>query len=374
MRYLDFPHQVRDPDDSTSLIDKLRKFSHATQDDVRRHLPPCTGASVVSFPHCCPAMTFNVPGDIKDTVQTLTQLGPTRLSQNWEGRHAGVIADPAGQKAKVDRNRLCREHGQCLCKGEGWWLWRACQSCVAAMKSTFVSGSQACAYLMEGRVVTVWRCRKPGVEETVRYALAALHYLKPWRTTWVELERSGQDLLKVAKRICDGFAEPKLFTHVDFVATLDTHSTWEVSYLLLSSSQAPAVHMTRVVVEPCDALAVTSTFWRGRAAEAQQLRVGRHPGVNLAELVREGEEVPANTFDDNMVDAGTEPPDSDEIGSVKTSGSSSSSSSSSRSSGSSSSSESGDSENDGEEDDDNNAQRRRSHCPEWLGRGFLSLE
>ena len=297
-----------EPNNRVRLIEKLRQFSDASMEALRPHLPPFATTSAVSFPHCCPALNLTVAAS-KDCLQTLQELGTTNLSKSWEKRHMALVADPCGQRAKVDRDKLCRQHGQCLCKGDGRWLWQASQCCIAAMKRTFVSGSRALDFLLEGRVVAVWHCYTDGTdvdEEKVRYTLAALHYLRPWRTTWVEMERCGQDHLKVAKRLYEGLAEPKLYTHVDFVATLHLESRWEVSYLLLSSSEAPAVHMARVVVEACEELAVTTTVWRGRAAE-NQARRRRDPGRNFEAVVMEAEQPETEVAGvNNMEDIGQE--------------------------------------------------------------------
>ena len=186
------------------------------------------------------------------------------LHSDWHKRHTGILKPQEKRRERGLVESPCLLEGCCHCRrsqiNPGLWKW--VQSTRKALQHLFQPRTAALDDLMHGMVVLVWvgflsEGQEPKLQH--RFTHVPLHYLRPWRPTFLELELAGRQVADLSvlfpsipkadtskhdidldlKALYDEANKPRLRTMVEFLASLDRTLSWRVEALRLSSSPRP---------------------------------------------------------------------------------------------------------------------------------------
>ena len=214
------------------------------------------------------------------------------LATSWHERHRGILTATSNRQRHVGlRGSLCWQAGVCHCgrTDNGLLLKKMWVAMRGSMRDIFghkmlvdalVAG--LCAMIFTG--VSSDEIVRP----VHRCVAIPLHYLKPWRPTFLELSPfSAEDALLLNKLFPtltavdfdelqfmtmtveeDDAGEPRFLTALEFAQSLDPLLSWKMRVAWLSDSAAPFVNSSgkcRVVLRPKDKDVV---WWKAAGFDA----------------------------------------------------------------------------------------------------------
>eukprot|EP00971_Amphidinium_carterae_P149856 2970914-Amphidinium_carterae.1 len=150
----------------------------------------------ISWAHQCPAITL--PFTATRLCGEADGQGLGKLADAWHLRHLGLKA-AAPRKTRGLVRSECFQHGTCLCRQKQRAVW---QQAATALKAQCKDSSKQCG-LLNGDLLILW-LGSPQVfdiqdattweETTITATYIPLHYSKPWRPTFLEVQPPGNCL------------------------------------------------------------------------------------------------------------------------------------------------------------------------------------
>ena len=270
----------------------------------------------VAEPGWCPTASLAI--DAREVAKDSGGPGGqsvAKLSKWWREQHLGVNK-VASCRAPATGETICFRSGTCLCKNSRSGpvtkaMWTSASQGLKEITNT----PREKEALKAGDVVYLWSARE-GEELIVRATHVAVHYLRPWRPTFLELKGASQEdvqlLHSIAGRRQEGnrdepdvyvnmevisaAGEPLLHSATEFMKTLQAHLVWRVCKGHLSVREVPLIGRASIfrVCFTCETESIV--IWQG----AQDVSKARRAETNRSNLCGEGSE---NLFEGSADDA-----------------------------------------------------------------------
>ena len=225
--------------------------------------------SWLSVPHRCPTLLLQTKAS--DACETFLQNADetgrgmqTKLCQKWQERHLGVRAPAPKRRVRGIYRSECWQQGCCLC---GTAARRFANQATSVLRTACKDAPHAHS-LLNAFMVLLWVGGKQAISADIdlsnndvvhRVTYIPLHYLKPWRPTFVEvkLQQSLQSFLQSLPRRAGLHSDASLWhtlslvdpaggelpflTPFAFAKTLDLSLHWSVLLLELSTRKTPFI-------------------------------------------------------------------------------------------------------------------------------------
>ena len=255
----------------------------------RQRLLRMDAAKWIGVPHTCPSVAAAFqpsavcpPSWIEKEAQSWGSA--EQLSEKWRQAHRGIQDEPAKFLDPGIQRRPCWTNHHCHCKGSGLLL-RILHTRFRQSTQRMCADVQFQRSMIAGRVVVIWQIVS-GEQVLSNVTQIALHYLRPWRPTFLVLEAADSETQAFLSRVPDDDMVPAaalLAQSMRLKATctkdgcLHTVSCWHwlgkldlaakirVRFCMLSDRHKPIASLTTFVADLVEAGG--TVIWAGQAHE-----------------------------------------------------------------------------------------------------------
>ena len=283
-----------------------------------------------ALPHSCACIAASVSASthVKQCEAEMEKEGSLQALANvWQTRHLCLPVQEKRANIRATRTHPCCLAGICHCRGGPWPQGGLASRKLNAWLRQAFPGKPGSATLCRGMVCQIicskrnWHQSGQTSEEEapfhpVRVLLVALQYLRPFRSTYIELEAAferDKTVLEnwtqegvvappstyVSLRVREAVGgRPTVITSLTFLRTLDLSKPWLVGSAELSSRERPFPNSSGLVKVKLDGMQM-SEFWKGEEMEPELIKLLKaraHPRQRRPSA-------PGSTLDDSgMVD------------------------------------------------------------------------
>ena len=267
-----------------------------------------------ALPHSCACLTATVSPSthLEQCLEVLAAEGNMQgLSDAWERRHQALPPQPKRANVRAHRVHPCCLVGVCHCRAGSWAAGVFAAKKLATWVREAFPGKAGSTELCRGMVCLVIARRNRNQRDSddleglpepddIRILHIALQYLKPWRSTYIELEAAtprdrkciedwavlgvqapASTYVTLALREAEG-SRPTVISNLTFFRSLNLSQAWLVGAAQLSSRERPFPNSEGMVKLKLDGMQ-TVCFWKGEEAEEEckKLRAAKARAARL---------------------------------------------------------------------------------------------